>query len=66
MQPHNTYGLIRIGILALPLSGILALVGLYSTFKLGSGGILATGDCQPAHVSLWLRPDTSVKSEQAD
>ncbi len=39
-------GLIRLGILALPLAGLLALVGLYSTYKLGSGGILATGDNQ--------------------
>jgi hypothetical protein len=46
MPPLNTDGLIRIGVLALPLAGILALVGLYSTLKLGSGGILATGDNQ--------------------
>ena len=44
MPPQNTNGLIRIGMLALPLAGILALVGLHSAFKLGSGGILATGD----------------------
>lgn len=44
MPPQNTDGLIRMGILALPLAGILALVGQYGTLKLGSGGILATGD----------------------
>jgi hypothetical protein len=36
--------LIRLGVLALPLAGLLALVGLYSNFKLGPGGILASGD----------------------
>jgi len=36
--------IIRFGVLALPLAGLLALVGLYSTFQLGPGGILATGD----------------------
>jgi hypothetical protein len=30
--------------LALPLASLLALAGLYSEFKLGPGGILATGD----------------------
>jgi hypothetical protein len=30
----------------LPLAGLLALVALYSTIKLGTGGILATGDNQ--------------------
>ena len=43
---RNTEGLIRLGVLALPLAGLLALVGVYSTFKLGSGGILASGDNQ--------------------
>jgi hypothetical protein len=33
-----------LGVLALPLAGLLALVGLYSTFQLGPGGILASGD----------------------
>jgi hypothetical protein len=46
MSPRNTGGLVRLGVLALPLAGLLALVGLYSTFKLGPGGILATGDNQ--------------------
>jgi hypothetical protein len=46
MAPRNSDGLIRLGVLALPLAGLLALVGLYSTFELGSGGILATGDNQ--------------------
>jgi hypothetical protein len=41
---RNAEGLVRLGMLALPLAGLLALVGLYSTAKLGSGGILATGD----------------------
>lgn len=36
--------MIRIGVLALPLAGLLALVGLYSTLQLGPGGILASGD----------------------
>ena len=39
-------GLVRLGMLALPLAGLLALIGLYSTSKLGSGGILATGENQ--------------------
>jgi len=36
--------LIRLGVLALPLAGLLAVVGLYSSFQLGTGGILATGE----------------------
>src|SRR3712207_5415578 len=44
MAPRNSDGLIRLGVLALPLAGLLALVGLYSSFQLGTGGILATGD----------------------
>lgn len=44
MPPRNADGLIRLGALALPLAGVLALVGLYSTFVLGPGGILASGD----------------------
>ena len=44
MPPRNTDGLIRFGVLALPLAGLLALAGLYSTFKLGTGGILASGE----------------------
>ena len=44
MPPRNNDGLIRLGVLALPLAGLLASAGLYSTFKLGSGGILASGD----------------------
>jgi hypothetical protein len=46
MAPRNSDGLIRLGVLALPLAGLLALVGLYSSFQLGTGGILATGDNQ--------------------
>jgi hypothetical protein len=45
MSPvRNTDGLIRLGVLALPLAGLLALVGLYSSLKLGPGAILASGD----------------------
>ena len=46
MAARNSDGLIRLGILALPLAGLLALVGLYSSVQLGTGGILATGDNQ--------------------
>lgn len=46
MPRRNTEGLIRLGIIALPLAGLLGLVGLFSSFKLGTGGILATGDNQ--------------------
>jgi hypothetical protein len=38
MASRDTDALIRLGVLALPLAGLLALVGLYSNFKLGSGG----------------------------
>src|SRR5215210_4771448 len=44
MAPRNNDGLIRLGVLALPLAGLLAVVGLYSSFQLGTGGILATGE----------------------
>jgi Domain of unknown function (DUF4386) len=44
MAPRNNDGVIRLSVLALPLAGLLALVGLYSSFQLGTGGILATGD----------------------
>jgi hypothetical protein len=44
MSPQNNDGLIRFGVLALPLAGLLALVGLYSTLQLGRGGILASGN----------------------
>ena len=44
MTWRNADGLVRLGMLALPLAGLLALVGLYGTLKLGAGGILATGD----------------------
>ena len=43
-QQRNTDDLIRLGVTALPLAGLRALAGLYSTFKLGSGRILASGD----------------------
>jgi hypothetical protein len=46
MLLRNTARLIRFGVLALPLAGFLALVGLYGALQLGSGGILATGDNQ--------------------
>ena len=45
-MPQQNASLIRLGILALPLAGLLALVGLYSTLQLGPGGILASGDNQ--------------------
>jgi hypothetical protein len=41
-MPQQNASLIRLGILALPLAGLLALVGLYSTLQLGPGGILAS------------------------
>jgi hypothetical protein len=44
MASRNSDNLIRLGVLALPLARLLALVGLYSSFQLGTGGILATGD----------------------
>jgi hypothetical protein len=44
MAPRDSDGPIRLGVLALPLAGLLALVGLYGSFQLGTGGILATGD----------------------
>jgi hypothetical protein len=44
MTLRNADGWVRLGMLALPLAGLLALVGLYGTLKLGAGGILATGD----------------------
>ena len=44
MPSRNNDGLIRLGVLALPLAGLLALAGLYTTFTLGPGGILASGD----------------------
>jgi hypothetical protein len=44
VPPRNNDGLIRLGVLALPLAGLLALAGLYTTFTLGPGGILASGD----------------------
>jgi hypothetical protein len=46
MLLRNTDGLIRLGILVLPLAGLLALLGLYSTFELGPGSILVSGDNQ--------------------
>ena len=44
MTLRNVEGSVRLGMLALPLAGFLALAGLYGASKLGSGGILATGD----------------------
>jgi hypothetical protein len=46
MSLRSSDGLTRVGLLALPLAGLLALVGLYSTLQLGWGGILASGDNQ--------------------
>src|SRR3712207_874052 len=46
MASRDSDNLIRLGVLALPVAGLLALVGLYSSFQLGTGGILATGDNQ--------------------
>ena len=45
-MPSQNAGLIRLGILALPLAGLLGLAGQYSNSQLGTGGILATGDNQ--------------------
>ena len=44
MAPRDSDNLIRLGVLALPLAGLLALGGLDSSFQLGTGGILATGN----------------------
>jgi hypothetical protein len=44
MASRDSDNLIRLGVLAPPVAGLLALVGLYSSFQLGTGGILATGD----------------------
>ena len=44
MSLRNPNSLVHVGMLALPLAGMLALVGLYGTSQLGSGGRLATGD----------------------
>ena len=38
MAPRDSDGPIRLGVLALPLAGLLALVGLYGSFQLGTGG----------------------------
>ena len=46
MSLRGSDGLTRFGLLALPLAGLLALVGLYSSVQLGWGGILASGDNQ--------------------
>src|SRR3712207_6405622 len=44
MTPRGSDGPIRLGVLTLPLAGLLALVSLYGSFQLGTGGILATGN----------------------
>jgi hypothetical protein len=44
MTTRGSDGSIRLGVLALPLAGLLALVGLYGSFQLGTGGISATGN----------------------
>ena len=52
---RNPDGLVRLGMLALPLASLLALAGPYSAFKSGSGGILATaitGPSSPRATSL--------------
>ena len=46
MSLRNTDGLIRLGVLALPLAALLGLGGLYSGLKLGPGGIIASSDNQ--------------------
>src|SRR5215217_3941475 len=46
MSVRNSDGLIRLGVLALPLAALLGLGGLYSGLKLGSGGIIASSDNQ--------------------
>ena len=46
MSARNSDGLIRLGLWALPLAGLIGLVSLYSIFKLGPGGIVASSDNQ--------------------
>jgi hypothetical protein len=44
MASRDSAALIRLGVLALPLAGLLALVGLTTPYSLVQGGILASGD----------------------
>ena len=46
MSVRNTDGLIRLGVWALPLAGLIGLVSLYGIFKLGPGSIVASSDNQ--------------------
>ena len=66
MAPRNSDGSIRLGVLALPLAGLLALVGLYSSFQLGTGGILSTGDNQAIRQRRLLREPASGQRVSAN
>jgi hypothetical protein len=51
MSLRNTNGLTRFGLLVLPLAGVLALVGLYSTLQLGYWPAATTEPSSPAATS---------------
>jgi hypothetical protein len=44
MSSRDSDDLVRFGLLALPLAGLLGLAGQYSNLQLGTGGVLATSD----------------------
>lgn len=46
MSVRNANGLIRLGVWALPLAGLIGLVSIYGVFMLGPGGIIASSDNQ--------------------
>jgi hypothetical protein len=51
MSLRNTNGLTRFGLLVLPLAGVLALAGLYSTLQLGYWPAATTEPSSPAATS---------------